>query len=58
LLIGAIIAFKMNDPQEAHAGIYLGRGAVAAATGDMARVRDWQFLVNAKPDNPPHYTRL
>src|SRR5437899_3078235 len=29
------------------------RGAGAAATGDMARVRDWQFLVNAKPDNPP-----
>src|SRR5437016_12607210 len=29
------------------------RGAVAAATGDMARVRDWQFLVNATPDNPP-----
>jgi RHS repeat-associated protein len=53
LQIGSIVAFKMNDPREAHTGIYLGGGTVAAAAGDMARVRDWQFLITAKPDNPP-----
>lgn len=47
------MALKMNDPQEAHAGIYVGGGSVVAATADEARVRGWQFLINAKPDNPP-----
>ena len=51
--IGSIVAFPMNDPREAHSGIYLGGGTVAAASGDMARVRDWDFLIRAKPDNPP-----
>jgi len=53
LQIGSVVGFKMNNPHEAHAGIYLGGGAVAAATGDMARVRDWSFVTNAKPDNAP-----
>ncbi len=53
LQIGSVVAFKMNNPGEAHSAIYLGGGALAAATGDMARVRDLQFVISKKPDNPP-----